>query len=385
MKNLLLCTIALVVLCSCEPIQQHLVAGSGMNWVTFRGNRALSGYTAQSLPDDLSLLWNYHSSVRSISSPVVMEGTAYWSDVKGKIYGVNLQGEEVFSFDMKTPVEAPPMVFDSMLYIGRVDGGLTALSLRERDTLWTHYTEGQISASPNLTDKKDGVVVVGSYDNFMYSIDRNTGERINRYEAGYYINGAVAIHDRHAIYGSCDGWLRIVNCEQGITTDSLELGGYIPSSPAVISDYAYISDYSGNIYELRIEDGKIKTTRTMHQAESESGEGAAVAVPAASNTTLYILLSDNYLHAIDRKSTNLKWKYLLKGTVGESSPIVAADKVVVCTRTGIVTVLDAKSGELVWEYDTGEQIVSSPAAIRGYLFVLTTKGTLFCFGKKKDK
>ena len=385
MKHLLHSIIILFVLCSCEPIQRHLVAGSGMNWVTFRGNRALSGYTAQSLPDDIDLRWIHRSAARSIGSPVVMEGTTYWSDVRGKIYGVNLQGEQVFSFDMKTPVEAPLMAFDSMLYVGRVDGGLTALSLRERDTLWTHFSEGQISASANITDKKDGMVVVGSYDNFLYSIDRNTGERINRYEAGYYINGAVAIHDRHAIYGSCDGWLRIVNCEQGITTDSLELGGYIPSSPAVISDYTYISDYSGNIYELRLEDGKIKTTRTMHHADGESGDGASVAVPAASNTTLYILSEDNYLHAIDRKSTNLKWKYLLKGTVGESSPIVAADKVVVCTRTGIVTILDAKSGELIWEYDTGEQIVSSPAAIRGYLFVLTSKGTLFCFGEKNDK
>ena len=54
-------------------------------------------------------------------------------------------------------------------------------------------------------------------------------------------------------------------------------------------------------------------------------------------------------------------------------------------QAGSTSNLDAKSGELVWEYDTGEQIVSSPAAIRGYLFVLTTKGTLFCFGKKKDK
>ena len=385
MKHLLHSIIILFVLCSCEPIQRHLVAGSGMNWVTFRGNRALSGYTAQSLPDDIDLRWVHRSAVRSIGSPIVMEGTTYWSDVRGKIYGVNLQGEQVFTFDLKSPVEAPLMAFDSMLYVGRVDGGLTALSLRERDTLWTHFSEGQISASANITDKKDGMVVVGSYDNFLYSIDRNTGERINRYEAGYYINGAVAIHDRHAIYGSCDGWLRIVNCEQGITTDSLELGGYIPSSPAVISDYTYISDYSGNIYELRLEDGKIKTTRTMHHADGESGDGASVAVPAASNTTLYILSEDNYLHAIDRKSTNLKWKYLLKGTVGESSPIVAADKVVVCTRTGIVTILDAKSGELIWEYDTGEQIVSSPAAIRGYLFVLTTKGTLFCFGEKNDK
>ena len=353
-----------------------------MSWSLFRGNRALSGYTSQSLPDQMTLLWSHRSDVRTISSPVVEEGTAYCCDVKGKVHGVDINGEKAFEFDLKTPVEATPMIYDSTLYIGRIDGALTALSLRERDTLWSHYTEGQISASPNITDD-DGTIVVGSYDNYMYSIDRHTGARHRRFESGYYINGAVAIHDSHALYGSCDGWLRVVDCEQGITTDSLELGGYIPASPAITGDYAYLSDYSGNIYELRLDDGEIENSRIVLKAEEE--DGSVVSVPAVSNTTLYVTSSDKYIHAIDRKDGSKQWKYLLKGNVGESSPVVASDKVVVCTKSGVVTMLDAKSGELIWEYDTGEQIMASPAVVRGHLYILTTKGTLFCFGKTKKR
>ncbi|MDR2232442.1 MAG: PQQ-binding-like beta-propeller repeat protein [Tannerella sp.] len=54
---------------------------------------------------------------------------------------------------------------------------------------------------------------------------------------------------------------------------------------------------------------------------------------------------------------------------------------IVCTRTGIVSILNAKTGELAWEYDTGEQITASPAVIKGAFYILTSKGTLFCFGE----
>lgn len=42
---------------------------------------------------------------------------------------------------------------------------------------------------------------------------------------------------------------------------------------------------------------------------------------------------------------------------------------------------NTESGDLKWEYDTGEQIVGSPAVIKDHFFILTAKGTLFCFGK----
>ena len=112
-----------------------------------------------------------------------------------------------------------------------------------------------------------------------------------------------------------------------------------------------------------------------------SESSSFVSVPAVSEKTLYIVSDDRYLYAINRSDGAVNWKYLLKGNTGESSPVVCRDKVIVCTRSGIITILDAKNGELSWEYDTGEQITASPAVTKGRFYILTTRGTLFCFGE----
>ena len=119
------------------------------------------------------------------------------------------------------------------------------------------------------------------------------------------INGAVALQDNHVVFGGCDAWLRIINCQSGISTDSLLLDG------------------------------------------------------------------------------SINWKYMLKGNTGESSPVVCKEKILVCTKTGIITIHDAKTGQPEWEYDTGEQITASPAVVDGHFMILNAKGTLFCFGNKK--
>jgi outer membrane protein assembly factor BamB len=92
------------------------------------------------------------------------------------------------------------------------------------------------------------------------------------------------------------------------------------------------------------------------------------------------LSDDRHLYAIDRTSGAIRWRYLQKGNSGESSPVVCRDKVISCSRTGIVSILDAANGTLLWEYDTGEQITTSPAVIQNHFYILTAKGTLFCFG-----
>ena len=68
------------------------------------------------------------------------------------------------------------------------------------------------------------------------------------------------------------------------------------------------------------------------------------------------------------------------GNVGESSPVVCRDKVIACTKTGIVSIFSVRDGSLLWEYDAGEEIVGSPAIIQGHFLILTVRGTLLCFG-----
>ncbi|MDR0995742.1 MAG: PQQ-binding-like beta-propeller repeat protein [Tannerella sp.] len=357
-------------------------SSGSLNWKLFRGDAALSGYTSTPLPKHPVLKWMYKGGVRTLSSPVIDRGTTYWCDRKGLISGVDLQGKRCFDYDLHTTVEATPMIADSVLYIGRIDGLMSAVSLARRDTLWNFPTEGQIIASPNLMDFKGRqALVFGSYDDYLYCVDARSGKKLSAFETGYYINGAAALWKGHVIFGGCDAWVRIINCETGQTCDSLALDAYVPASPAIMGDYCYVAAYSGNVYQLLLADGKISRHKKIVSDDSAEG-GSFVSMPAVSPDALYFFSGNRYLKSINRVDGTLRWKYLLKGEVGESSPLICNDKVLVCTKTGIVSILDAEKGRLLWEYDTGEQIVGSPAVIRGHFMVLTAKGSLFCFGEK---
>jgi outer membrane protein assembly factor BamB len=355
---------------------------SGGNWSIFRGNTSLSAYTNVALPDNPVLLWTFKSDAYTESSPVVYNRVAYWSNRRGRIFGINIEGEQVFDYAMETAVKAIPMIHDSVLYIGRIDGILAAISLTKQDTLWTFETWGQVSASPNRISF-DGreAIIFGSYDNYLYCVDSRDGKEINRFESGYYINGAVAQSKNYIVYGGCDGWVRVVDCVSGVQTDSLDVGTYIPASPAISGNYCYIADNSGNIYELKLDKGKIVSHKKIVESKDENRN--FVSVPAVSDKMVYIVSDDRHIYAINRKDGAIAWKYLLKGNTGESSPVICKDKLIVCTRSGIISIHDAKKGDLLWEYDTGEQIIASPAVINGYFYVLTFRGTLFCFGKKE--
>ena len=215
-----MCMVGLLV--GCEGNEDTVDDGNSLNWSLFRGDASLSGYTDRSLPKKPSLLWSYKSGVRTVSSPIVHQGTTYWCDKKGHIWGIDLKGEPVFGYDLDTPVEAIPMVYDSVLYIGRLDGWMSAISLESRDTLWNFETMGQISASPNRVGFEGRkAIVFGSYDNYLYCVDERTGQEINRFESGYYLNGAVALWKKHVLFGGCDSWIRVINCKTGLQTDSL--------------------------------------------------------------------------------------------------------------------------------------------------------------------
>ncbi|WP_289053418.1 PQQ-binding-like beta-propeller repeat protein [Carboxylicivirga marina] len=382
-KSMLGILILLLIITSCGVSSGDSDTDSDMDWHLFRANAGLNGSVDISLPEKPGLLWAYKTGQRTASSLVIDNGTSYWCSRKGLITGVDIHGQLAFSYDLKTPVEATPMINDSALYIGRIDGFLSAISLTKKDTLWSYETLGQILASPNIVQYEgEEAIVFGSYDNYFYCLNKQTGSLLKRFESGYYINGAAALWNKHALFGGCDAWLRIINCETGESTDSLELDEYIPASPSVYEDDCYVGDYAGNIYHLSLDKGKIKNHKKVLQPASDNE--SFLSIPAINAQSVFVYAGNRHLVSIERSTGNINFKFMLKGDAGESAPAVCKDKLIVCTETGIVSILDNRSGELLWEYDTGERITSSPAVIGGYFMILTVKGTLLCFGSQAN-
>ena len=369
------------------------VGGSGDategEWPIFRGEGTLTGRSRERIPSDLTLLYSYKGGKRTLSSPVVSDGVAYWCDIGGKISGVDVRsGELAFSSDLSTQVEASALIVDTLLYIGTVEGNLLSISLKDGSLQWSFTTEGQISSSPNLaTVQGKDALIIGSYDNFIYCVQRESGTQIGKIESGYYINGAVAVKGDLAVLGGCDAVIRVIDCSTATQLDSVTVDSYIPGSPAIDGNKAYVMDYGGDLLEVEFSHNGIHSCKKLLDGDGEEGTGGGVtSLPAIGKERIYAYTAQREISAISRKDGQVLWTFASPGPLTDSSPLIISDKVAFCTRTGIVSLLDGESGKLLFQYDCGEQILGSPApGGGGRLLVLTAKGTLLCFGKEEEK
>ena len=347
------------------------------------GCRSLpDGALEAELPEHPQLLWEHRHNVRCVASPLAYKGMILFCDKHGQMKGLDEEtGDERFSFALGSDMEASFTIEDSTLFVGMIDGRVRALSLTDGSELWTYETEGQIAAAPLLTMVNDQPrLFVGSYDNYMYTLLPQTGKLVHRVETGYYINGAAAVWQNYALFGGCDAWVRIVDAMTGESTDSLRLDAYIPASPVVDGDNAYIADYRGDVYELTLAAGHIKSHRKL-LAAADDDDGGMLSVPVVTEDDVYLLTPNRRLVCLQRKDGKEKWHATLKVDVGECSPVLVDDRLLVCTKTGVVTIHDASTGQQQWEYETGEQIISQPVVGESRFYIQTARGTLLCFGE----
>lgn len=372
--------ICMIVISSCVAVSDFDADVADNDWVIFRGSSSLNGYTERTLPDEPKLQWTFSNDVRNVASPIIYGGNVYTIDRKGVIRGIDAQGKQFFTHDLKTTVEASFIIRDSVMYIGRIDGYVTALSLSTKKVLWEYETLGQISASPNLIQQEAGeLLLVGSYDNCMYTFNTNNGKKTSQFETGYYINGAASVWKEYMLFGGCDAWLRIVNTITGQQTDSLELKAYVPASPAVIGDYAYVSDYNGNLYEMELKEGRIANHRILVAAAEDSESAGVVSMPTVSPTSVFILTGDRHIRCIDRETGKETWNKLMRGDAGESAPLVCRDRLLACTKDGHVSIYNVENGKELWHYEVGEQIIASPAVLSDCFYIQTSRGKILMF------
>ena len=390
---------ALLVLCSfasCAMMNEYAEGVHSEDWTIFRGSPSLNGFADCDIPASPRLLWSKTLQSRTVAAPIVYGGWVYILNRKGQLYRFSPEGDSVMIHDFKSAIEASFVVDDSMLYVGRIDGHINAFSITRHRVVWDYETLGQISGSPNLIDiNGKRHLLVGSYDGGMYVLNALTGELRNRYATGYYINGSAAVWGRYMLFGGCDTWLRMVDSATGMATDSLQLESYLPASPAIWGDMAYEADYKGNIYRIGLEGGKLRPlpppspverepereqANTHHPSPDNQEEGGGmISMPTVTQDAIYMLTDERYLSCLDCQTGNLRWKKMLRGITGECSPIVAGNKVIVCTKDGHVSLFDANDGTELWHEEVGESIVASPAVVSGRFYILTARGTLMCY------
>ena len=81
-----------------------------------------------------------------------------------------------------------PMFHHDTSHIGFSTSGAP----NSNETLWTYQTKHQIKSSPVVFE---GMIFIGSYDNYLYALNATTGQLIWKYETGGDVFSSPCVQD----------------------------------------------------------------------------------------------------------------------------------------------------------------------------------------------
>jgi outer membrane protein assembly factor BamB len=113
----------------------------------------------------------------------------------------------------------------------------------------------------------------------------------------------------------------------------------------------------------------------------ESIESSAAIVDGV----VYVGSQSSDLLAINLSDGKLKWKYQVKGGIGESSPGVANGVVVIGDLMGTIHAVNAQDGKMLWTFATMAEVKASPVIVDDKVIIGSYDGSLYCLSLKEGK
>ena len=350
--------------------------GHAADWPMARGNPALTGFTAEPVPDQPKLLWSVKTGGPVRGGAAVVGNDLFVGSGDGKIYAINVMaGTTNWVFDTGATIESTPCVVDRRVFVGNDEGTLVALDAGRGTKIWEYSAEDRIVGGVNRflnPTNEQWRVVIGSYDYHVHCVDAATGDLVWKYATDNFINGTPAIDDGFAYAGGCDGLLHAIDLSTGNRSQAIEINAYIAGSPALESGFAYFGHYGNQFLCVDLTEKKMLWTY-------EDREFPFFASPALSEKLAVIGGRDKRMHAVHKATGEPAWQARTRGRI-DSSPVITVDRVLAGSEDGRIYMWDLTSGDELWNYDLGEAILSSPAVAGGRIFVGCEDGTVYAFG-----
>ncbi len=358
--------------------------GPEVPWPMFRGDQALHGVAAVTLPDTLKLVWRFETKGPVTSPAVIAGGRVFVGSCDGNVYALDAaKGARLWSYATKDQVQAAPLFHEGTLYVGGDDSFLYALDAATGALRWKYETGDKIIGGANWARSPDGTatwIIVGSYDYSVHCVDARTGTKVWVHSTENYINGAPAIVDGKVIVGGCDERLHVIALADGSKLMETEAGAYVAASAPVDGDLAFVGNYLGQVLALAIAPAPTGDRPAWRfEAEGEAFFSAA----ALTADRVVIGCRDKRLYCLDRKTGERLWRFAARDMI-DSSPVVCGDKVVVGSCDGRLYVVRLADGSEVWSYEIGAAITASPAVTNTRVVIGADDGAVYAFGRQTE-
>ena len=249
-----------------------------------------------------------------------------------------------------------------------------ALNSKNGSQIWQFPTE-QINgvdfyAAPMFANQ-DTQLIIGGYNNTIYSIDPKSGQKRWEYVVPKKDNektrfiASPLVTDQAIFAPASDNKLYAVDFD-GLALWTFETEDPIWASPALSETCScvYLASMDHYLYALSQENGELLW-------KSEDLGGPIVGQPAVSETGLVLVSTfNNEVIALDEESHQAVWRFQTADWAW-ANPVIDGEQVYASDISGTFYSLDLASGELIWQLQPGGGIFSAPLVEDGQIYFST--------------
>ncbi|OYQ31375.1 pyrrolo-quinoline quinone [Niveispirillum lacus] len=263
---------------------------------------------------------------------------------------------------------------------------------------WSTSVSGSSSSARLLA----GPVVAGGrlfvldtdYD--LHAFDARTGKRIwtrnilRENQDGEAFGGGVAVHENRIYATNGFGEAVALDYDSGNVIWRRRIAGPIRSAPTVLDNRVFVSTVDNQMITLSAENGALQWYHTGFLEPAALLGGSA---PAVEGDTAIVPYSSGELFALRVENGRQSWQDSLAAVRrGENLtgladirglPVIADGVAYAISHSGRMAAVDIRSGQRVWEQDVGG--ITTPAVIGDWVFVTTNDSQVVALTRRDGR
>lgn len=269
-------------------------------------------------------------------------------------------------------------------------------SKKRLDSGWKYNAKGVISGSAVSSSNRIYIgSTIESQTGKLYCLSKN-GDLIWKFSFDDWLQETPVIGNSRLFVGDSGGDFFCINSENGkqIWQFNPELKSRSGcGSPVLSGDQVLVGYTHGTLYSLRTDNGELNWKK---------GFGKTMSRPAINGNKIFLGVSGKKdqkggkVYSLDRSSGQENWSWNSNEVLDSvkdlppaselmsSAPLITKESVYIGSNSGFLYRLDKESGELIWKFNSGDSIETSPRKDGDKIYFGNNSGEFFCLNLKGE-
>ena len=375
-----------------------LTAGQGDGlWTTPRNGTLSNGAVANAsdLPEGM-LAWSRELEDETIAPVTIADGKIFVATRGRRVVALDAEtGETVWNLAVTTPLDVSPVIADDYVFIVSRDSRVTAFRLATSEIIWTTKVD---SPSFSWVGVDEGNLFLLTNDGNIRSLDAATGNVRWRLSTGNRLLAAPAVTEGRLVVATLDRRVLFLNAFTGAMNLVYLSRNAVDGTPAVAGKIAYFGGADQVVRAVNVHANNKPLEKSLLKwwtqfyvwgmapfppAQSGTiwshfvGERMRTS-PAVAGSRVVVAGIGGTVWSLSASNGKEQWHVSLGDAEPEpTSPIIVNDVVYIGTKSGRIHALDIRSGDTLWTFDADGAIAGNPAFADGFLYFVTTNGTVY--------